>query len=172
MAVNRAWRQLAEANPSMATNALEGANYLRVCDTADGPCSEEAALLADGIRTVMRGQQPSFSLEDPCHSPQEKRWFIARVTCFPGDGCRSIVVANENVNARKLQAGHHGELLVLAMEDVTGASGRKRRCSKPGPCRTRSSTAPTSRASPPTRRASFKSSTSAPSACWATRPPK
>ena len=39
-------------------------------------------------------------------------------------------------------------------------------------CRTRFSTAPTSRASPPTRRASFRSSTSAPSACWATRPPK
>ena len=119
MAVNRAWREFAEANPSMATNAFEGANYLRVCDTADGPCSEEAALLADGIRTVMRGQQPSFSLEYPCHSPQEKRWFIARVTCFPGDGSIRIVVAHENVNARKLQAGHHGELLVLAMEDVT-----------------------------------------------------
>ncbi|MGO9331061.1 MAG: PAS domain S-box protein, partial [Steroidobacteraceae bacterium] len=119
MAVNRAWREFAEANPSMATNAFEGANYLRVCDTADGPCSEEAALLADGIRTVMRGQQPSFSLEYPCHSPQEKRWFIARVTCFPGDGSIRIVVAHENVTARKLQAGQHGELLVLAMGDVT-----------------------------------------------------
>ena len=52
------------------------------------------------------------------------------------------------------------------------ASGRKRRCSKPERCKARSSTAPTSRASPPTRRASFKSSTSAPSACWAIRPPK
>ena len=83
------------------------------------PVAEEAALLADGIRTVMRGQQPSFSLEYPCHSPQEKRWFIARVTCFPGDGSIRIVVAHENVTARKLQAGQHGELLVLAMGDVT-----------------------------------------------------
>ena len=86
---------------------------------------------------------------------------------FPVIGRRVMLL-----NARKLQAGHHGELLVLAMEDVTGASRRKKRCSKPGRCRTRSSTAPTSRASPPTRRASFRSSTSAPSACWATRPPK
>ena len=39
-------------------------------------------------------------------------------------------------------------------------------------CRARSSTAPTSRASPPTRRASSRSSTSAPSGCWATRPPR
>src|SRR3954447_3165374 len=33
---------------------------------------------------------------------------------FPGIGRRVMLV-----NARKLQAGHHGELLVLAMEDVT-----------------------------------------------------
>ena len=43
--------------------------------------------------------------------------------------------------------------------------------SRRGPCRARSSTAPTSRASPPTRRVSFRSSTSAPSGCLATRPP-
>src|SRR5580700_6059403 len=33
---------------------------------------------------------------------------------FPGIGRRVMLL-----NARKLQAGHHGELLVLAMEDVT-----------------------------------------------------
>src|SRR5271157_5126889 len=102
IAVNRGWREFAEANPPMATNVFEGANYLRVCDTADGPCSEEAALLAAGIRAVMRGQQPSFSLEYPCHSPQEKRWFIARVTRFPGDDSIRIVVAHEDVTHRKL----------------------------------------------------------------------
>ena len=46
-----------------------------------------------------------------------------------------------------------------------------RKRSRRGPCRARSSTAPTSRASPPTRRVSFRSSTSAPSGCLATRPP-
>src|SRR6476661_8407993 len=33
---------------------------------------------------------------------------------FPGIGCRVMLL-----NARQLEAGHHGELLVLAMEDVT-----------------------------------------------------
>ena len=84
---------------------------------------------------------------------------------FPVIGRRVMLL-----NARKLQAGHHGELLVLAMEDVT-AEARKKRCSKAGHCRARSSTAPTSQASPPTRRVSFKFSMSAPSACWAIRPP-
>jgi PAS domain-containing protein len=43
---------------------------------------------------------------------------------------------------------------------------------KAGACRARSSTAPIFRALPPTPRASFRSSTSAPSGCSATRPPK
>ena len=86
---------------------------------------------------------------------------------FPVIGRRVMLL-----NARKLQAGRHGELLVLAMEDVTRASGRRKRWPKPGRCRARSSTAPISQASPPTKRASFKSSTSAPSACWVIRLPR
>src|SRR5674476_984210 len=57
-------------------------------------------------------------------------------------------------------------------EVIARANRRKRRCSRQGRCRARSSTATTSRASPPTRKASSRSSTSAPSACWATRPPR
>ena len=86
---------------------------------------------------------------------------------FPVIGRRVMLL-----NARKLQAGHHGELLVLAMEDVTERKRAEEALLKAGALQRRSSTAPTSRASPPTRRASFRSSTSAPSACWATRPPK
>jgi len=43
---------------------------------------------------------------------------------------------------------------------------------KTGPCKARFLTARTSPASPPTRRASFNYSMSAPNGCWATRPPK
>ena len=42
-----------------------------------------------------------FSLEYPCHSPKEKRWFIARVIRFPGEGPLRIVVAHENITKRK-----------------------------------------------------------------------
>jgi len=101
IAVNRAWREFAAANPPVETNVFEGANYLQVCDTADGSGAEEAVALAAGIRAVMRDQQPSFALEYPCHSPQEKRWFVARVTRFAGDGPIRIVVAHENVTDRK-----------------------------------------------------------------------
>ncbi|MEO6575794.1 MAG: PAS domain S-box protein, partial [Polyangiaceae bacterium] len=64
-----------------ASNALEstdffiGRSYLEVCDVATGDDSEEAREVAQGLRAVLTGQQPSFTLEYPCHSPREQRWF-------------------------------------------------------------------------------------------------
>jgi PAS domain-containing protein len=82
---------------------------------------------------------------------------------FPAIGRRVMLL-----NARKLEAGQHGELLVLAMEDVTARRRAEEALLKPGLCKARSSTARTFRASRRTRTASFRSSTSAPNACSAT----
>src|SRR5215212_683046 len=84
--VNKAWRDFARANGAAAKNYAEGANYLRACDSAAGAHSEEAAPFAEGIRSVLSGQREKFELEYPCHSPSERRWFIARVTPFKDGG--------------------------------------------------------------------------------------
>ena len=99
--VNRAWRDFAESKGPAATNVFEGANYLQVCDAADGPFAQDAAAIAAGIRAVMREQQPSFVLEHSCRSSQEKRWFIARVTRFHSEGSVRIVVTHDDVSDRK-----------------------------------------------------------------------
>ena len=101
VAVNSAWREFAENNPPVPSNAFEGANYLRVCDTASGPCAAEAPLLADGMRAVLRGETRMFSLEYPCHSPETKRWFIVRVTRSAGDAHIRVVVAHEDITERR-----------------------------------------------------------------------
>jgi PAS domain S-box-containing protein len=102
VAVNRAWREFAEANQLVLANVCEGANYLSVCDTADGPNSEEAKAAAAHIRAIMRGAEKECALEYPCHSPEEKRWFVVRVTRFSGDGLMRVVVAHEDITQRKL----------------------------------------------------------------------
>src|SRR5215203_4577720 len=102
VAVNKAWRDFARANGVTAQNYAEGANYLRACDSAVGAHSEEAAPFAEGIRSVLRGQCEKFELEYPCHSPSERRWFIARVTPFEGGGSSEAVVVHENITERKL----------------------------------------------------------------------
>src|SRR5215208_849218 len=102
VAVNKAWRDFARANGVAGQDYAEGANYLRACDSATGPCSEEAAPFAEGIRSVLSGQRKIFELEYPCHSPSERRWFIGRVTPFAAGGPLRAVVAHENITERKL----------------------------------------------------------------------
>ena len=101
LAVNAAWRALAESNPQVGSAIGEGVNYLRVCDTATGDWTDEAGGAASGIRAVLAGQTRMFSLEYPCHSPMEKRWFTLRGTRFPGEGPPRVIVAHEDTTARR-----------------------------------------------------------------------
>ncbi|MBA3868072.1 MAG: PAS domain S-box protein, partial [Anaerolineae bacterium] len=101
IAVNKGWRLFASSNNAVLISVMEEANYLQVCETAVGAGAEEAAAFAAGIRAVIQGKQEAFSLEYACHSPSEKRWFVGRVTRFPGEGRIRIVVAHENITERK-----------------------------------------------------------------------
>jgi signal transduction histidine kinase len=103
IATNAAWRRFAQENGFQSDGV--GVSYLDVCDSAFGPCSDEARQIAQGIRDVIARRRDSFELEYPCHSPTEKRWFLARVTRFantdPAEPVRAVV-AHENITARHL----------------------------------------------------------------------
>jgi PAS domain S-box-containing protein len=101
IATSRSWREFAEANAPSVAKVCEGANYLKVCERATGPNAEEAAAVAAGIRSVLRGEEREFMLEYPCHGPQEKRWFTVCVTSFQAIGVSRAIVAHENVTRRK-----------------------------------------------------------------------
>ena len=97
--VNSAWEDFALKN-GLDENFL-GQNYLKICDEAKGDWSEEAPQVAAGIRSLLAGEIDSFSLEYPCHSPDEERFFVIRATRFRGEGPVRAVVAHENITARK-----------------------------------------------------------------------
>lgn len=101
IATNRSWREFGENNEGRV-DAWEGTNYLEVCDNATGPCSEDAEKVARGIRAVISGHTEVFTHEYPCHSPDEKRWFMIRATRFAGEGPLRIVISHENVTDRRL----------------------------------------------------------------------
>ena len=130
IAVNRAWREFAEANRkedrgihegSAADNEgiCEGVNYLEVCDQATGPEAKEAVEFASGIRAVLRGDQVQYSREYSCHSPNEQRWFMSRVTRFDINGLARVVVAHINITERKRseQALAESEVRFRSMAD-------------------------------------------------------
>ena len=100
--VNAAWNQFAGENNFKGFHRGVGDNYLQLCDSASGRCSEEARAVAEAIRAVMAGQSGKFQLEYPCHGPKEPRWFVVLVTRFVGHGPVRVVVAHENITKRKL----------------------------------------------------------------------
>ena len=119
---NQAYRNFAAQNGIEPAKVSEGANYLAVCDSAAGDHSAEATPFAQGIREVLAGKRQSFELEYPCNSPEEERWFIARVTTFGDDGPRRVVVAHENITERKLaeaaviRAAEVGQILLNTIQ--------------------------------------------------------
>jgi PAS domain S-box-containing protein len=101
LAVNKAWREFADANPPVLRNVCEGANYIQVCESAKGRYSGGAAQFLKAIRKAFLGELDYFEIEYPCHSPDRERWFCGRVTPFSGEGPRAVVVAHENITERK-----------------------------------------------------------------------
>jgi PAS domain S-box-containing protein len=112
LAVNGSWRNFAEQNEGSLSHLCEGVNYLDVCDQVDDADSCGAQEVAQGIRSVLSGKLSEFAFEYPCHSPNEQRWYIARVTRFGEAERVRVVVAHENITDRKL-----AEEKLLADED-------------------------------------------------------
>lgn len=129
--VNKAWRDFARQNGLDPDLVSEGTNYLCACDNAACRAAPEADSFASGIRKVLAGELKQFAMEYPCHAPHERRWFVGRVTPFPGDGPPRVVVAHEDITARKLMEIALGEsnrkLEALSATDaLTGIANRRR----------------------------------------------
>jgi PAS domain S-box-containing protein len=101
ISVNQAWREFADTNPPCPAGHFIGTNYLAVCDDARGKDAEGASEVAQGIRAVMSGSLDDFHLEYPCHSPEENRWFVAKVTRFFQNDLVRIALAHESITERK-----------------------------------------------------------------------
>jgi PAS domain S-box-containing protein len=103
VAVNNAWRQFAKENSLFEVSQdMLGVNYLDVCKNAvNQPYGDEASVARTGIMAVLAGEQDTFNLEYPCHSPNQQRWFQMKVSPLQGSR-RGAVVSHENITERKL----------------------------------------------------------------------
>ncbi len=99
LATNQAWddfaaQNAAENEPSVAV----GASYLEVCRRA--AANDDAAKPAlDGVEDVLRGRRSLFTLEYPCHSPEDQRWFFMTVAPLGAD--QGAVVTHMNITERR-----------------------------------------------------------------------
>lgn len=102
ISINEAWRQFAAENEWLEPGYGVGLNYLEICDAAHGLDSTEAREVCAGIRSVLSGEARSYSIEYPCHSPTEKRWFLMTVTPLADEPPHGAVAMHLNITARKL----------------------------------------------------------------------
>ncbi len=105
MAVNQPWRRFALENGiesgQPAPHTEIGTNYLAACQLGAGFTPDQTLNARDGIQSVLDGRLPSFSLEYPCHSPEQQRWFSMSATPLGTEG-RGVVVAHTNITERKI----------------------------------------------------------------------
>ncbi|HEV7299988.1 MAG TPA: EAL domain-containing protein [Tepidisphaeraceae bacterium] len=102
IAVNSAWRKFGEdAGDGGNGRTGVGANYLDTCDRSSRSEDDTPASVARGLRAIISGEQSTFTIEYPCHAPNERRWFAMRASRFAGDGPVRVVVAHDNVTDRR-----------------------------------------------------------------------
>jgi PAS domain S-box-containing protein len=102
ISVNEGWQRFAESNALETSGACVGRNYLKICESATGSCSEDSEDVATGIRMVLAGATPQFSMEYPCNSPLEERWFRLMVSPIGNSGKGGAVVMHVDITMRKL----------------------------------------------------------------------
>jgi PAS domain S-box-containing protein len=116
--VNDPWRRFATVNGLQSADFAVGANYLQICDNAEGSWRNEARAVAAGVRRVLAGAASEFSLEYPDHLQQQKRWFRLIVTSLRQFERSGGVVTHVNITEAKLadeKSRRDAERLALAV---------------------------------------------------------
>ena len=103
LAVNQAWRDFAAANGAGGRERRRGGRLPP--EPAPGPRVRTPTRLGHSLPGFMMCSPAgarSFELEYPCHAPDQRRWFLGRVTPFQGDGSCRVVVAHVDITERML----------------------------------------------------------------------
>jgi two-component system CheB/CheR fusion protein len=102
--VNAAWRDFALANGDPAHSG-PGVNYLDVCKDLHEPADPSVLAAQRGVREVLEGRRPHFSLEYPCHAPNQERWFVMHVSAVSGEQPGAVVSHVNITDWRSASAG-------------------------------------------------------------------
>jgi diguanylate cyclase (GGDEF)-like protein len=121
--VNAAWIQFGIDNGLSEEHGCIGRNYLGACTASPSKADTGANNASQGISEVISGKRDSFYFEYPCHSPDEQRWFMMRVTCLKDSLRPLFVVSHHNITLRKL-AEERAERLAM-YDPLTGLGNRR-----------------------------------------------
>lgn len=102
LSVNKAWQDFVVSNgASSMDSTFVGTNCLHACADATGNDTHVVNETKKGIQAVIAGSCDIFELDYPWHDLNGDHWFHLRVTPFAEPVPRRVVVARENITARK-----------------------------------------------------------------------
>lgn len=96
--VNEAWRAFAERGGDR--RSYQGANFFTVCEHAYGVAATEARVAAEGVRLVLGGSMPVFTMDVRCDAPEGVRWFALQAVPFAG-ATGGAVLTYTDITVRK-----------------------------------------------------------------------
>lgn len=119
VAVNERWRQFACANGGDPEGYI-GASYVAACRDAD---DTELAEIERLFRELVAGERDLAELEYPCHSPDERRWFLMQAYRYAEGDDPRIAVLHIDITQRRLaeEAARHR----AATDSLTGLLTRE-----------------------------------------------
>ncbi|MGD8940862.1 MAG: ATP-binding protein, partial [Gammaproteobacteria bacterium] len=92
--------EFANKNQANIGNVGIGCDYLAVCRNTASHTEDIAGRAYRGIKSVLEKQRPFFTMEYPCHSSEQQRWFLMSVVPLLGEA-GGAVVAHMNITERK-----------------------------------------------------------------------
>lgn len=95
---NQTWDAFGEANSAAFEDISVGVNYLDAAEDSD----EFGQRAIEGLRALLDGDREEFSMEYPCHSPTDERWFLMWATRFETGGQCYVTVAHFDITDRTL----------------------------------------------------------------------
>lgn len=98
---NQSWRSFASDNEATIEEWC-GINYVSECEKAANMGDEVGEAVGLGIKDVIASRQQSFYYEYPCHSPDEKRWFMMRVLPLDVKVGAHFIISHQNITERKV----------------------------------------------------------------------
>lgn len=108
---NSSWEHFAAENGSMLGNVGIGENYLEVCKEAIEDGDLFSARAYNGILSVLNNEVDNFSMDYPCHSSEEKRWFRMYVSSFKGIGSYEVMILHQNITREVLSEKNYERIL-------------------------------------------------------------
>lgn len=116
--VNQAWKVFGAENDASPAATGPGQNYLAVCRTSAENGDRSAGSAASGIWAVIRNEIPTFTMEYPCHSPGEHRWFTLTVQPLLGSDQRLYLLTHTNITERKLVENEKDQYVGLITHEL------------------------------------------------------